>query len=107
MRYAQIIDNRVINPCDGASLETALHDSFAPGFVMDEMAAGRSWVQVPDYVPPNAILDGQGGWTLAPISSDASPTSIPTDPVAELSARVDRMATILDAIAAHLNVEVP
>ena len=51
---------------------------------------GEEWIEVPDDTPPDAVSDGNGGWTAPP------PAPPVPDPVAE---RAERKAEIAEMIA--------
>jgi len=105
MRFAQIVNNRVMNPCDGPDVSAATAQAFAPAFISSEIAAHRYWIAVPDGVPANALLDGHGGWTAAPApaieANDPAPASVTVE---DLAARVDDMSILLNKIADHFGI---
>ena len=46
---------------------------------------GEEWIEVPDDTPPDAVSDGNGGWTAPP------PAPPVPDPVAERKAEIAEM----------------
>lgn len=93
MRFAQIIDGRITNPCDGPDLAAALAKSFAPDWAAKENAK-TPWVLVPDDAKANATWDGEQKKWIAPTPASApEPEPVPDveQRLAALEARVAKL----------------
>jgi hypothetical protein len=61
--FAQVYDGCAHNIVIGSDFDSAMDGKFAPAYVKSEIAAGRSWSEVPDGTLHGATANGDGTFT--------------------------------------------